>query len=88
MPVFTETSSSWRDLRTLPSSAPPLPRLTPPLVINVAEEVERYEVVVIGVSQKLGMYRGSSTDVTNPRQDQRACFSLLYSPVMDCPTSL
>ncbi|OBT98055.2 hypothetical protein VE01_03684 [Pseudogymnoascus verrucosus] len=48
MPVFTETSSSWRDLRILPSFAPPLPRLTPPLVRNVVEEAERYEVVVIG----------------------------------------
>lgn len=66
MPVFTETSSSWRDLRILPSFAPPLPRLTPPLVRNVVEEAERYEVVVIGVSQKLRMYRGSWTDATNP----------------------
>lgn len=66
MPVFTETSSSWRDLRILPSFAPPLPRLTPPLVRNAAEEAERYEVVVIGVSKKMRMYRGSSTDATNP----------------------
>lgn len=88
MPVFTETSSSWRDLRILPSCAPPLPRLTPPLVRNGADEAERYEVVVIGVSQKLRVYRGSSTDATIPRQDQLACSSLLYSPVMDCLTSL
>jgi phenol 2-monooxygenase len=65
MPVFTETSSSWRDLRILPSFAPPLPRLTLPLARNAAEEAERYEVVVIGVSQKLSMYRGSLTDATN-----------------------
>lgn len=87
MPVFTETSSSWRDLRILPSFAPPLPRLTPPLVRNGADEAERYEVVVIGVSEKLRVYRGGSTDQI-PRQDQQACSSLLYSPVMDCLTSL
>jgi len=66
MPVFTETSSSWRDLRILPSFAPPLPRLTPPLTKYAANEAERYEVVVIGVSPKLRMYRGSSTDAINP----------------------
>ncbi|KAJ5567861.1 phenol monooxygenase [Penicillium hetheringtonii] len=29
MPLYTEQASSWRDLRALPSFAPPLPRLSP-----------------------------------------------------------
>ena len=49
MPVFTETSSSWRDLRVLPSFAPPLPRLSQPIEA-AANGTEKYEVVVIGVS--------------------------------------
>lgn len=50
MPVFTERSSSSRNLRVLPSFAPPLPRLSPaftptPSVDHVSE---KYEVVVVG----------------------------------------
>ncbi|KAH6720084.1 putative phenol monooxygenase [Leptodontidium sp. MPI-SDFR-AT-0119] len=47
MPVFTETSSSWRDLRVLPSFATPLPRLSQPIEA-AADGTEKYEVVVIG----------------------------------------
>lgn len=45
MPVFTEQAAASRELRVLPSFAPPLPRLTsakPP------SEAEKYEVVVVG----------------------------------------
>ncbi|OJJ70025.1 hypothetical protein ASPBRDRAFT_76652 [Aspergillus brasiliensis CBS 101740] len=46
MPVFTEFSASSRELRVLPSFAPPLPRLSP----NDPRDgvPERYEVVVVG----------------------------------------
>ncbi|KAI2672723.1 hypothetical protein CBS147355_8050 [Penicillium roqueforti] len=47
MPVFTEHSSSSRDLRVLPSFAPPLPRLAPPFKRDDKDE-EKYEVVVVG----------------------------------------
>ncbi|KAJ5985729.1 Phenol hydroxylase C-terminal dimerization [Penicillium canescens] len=47
MPVFTEHSSSSRDLRVLPSFAPPLPRLAPPFKPE-PKIGERYEVVVVG----------------------------------------
>ncbi|KAK0111603.1 hypothetical protein ONS95_001951 [Cadophora gregata] len=46
MPVFTEYSTSSRDLRVLPSFAPPLPRLTPSF--EPVEGEERYEVVIAG----------------------------------------
>ncbi|KAK2765107.1 hypothetical protein FQN54_008806 [Arachnomyces sp. PD_36] len=46
MPVFTEYSTASRDLRVLPSFAPPLPRLTPPFVPT--NEDERYEVIISG----------------------------------------
>lgn len=48
MPVFTEHSSSSRDLRVLPSFAPPLPRLAPPFERNDKNE-DKYEAVVVGV---------------------------------------
>lgn len=57
MPVFTETVSSGRDLRILPSFAPPLPRLTPLVVKDAVNEAERYEVVVIGVSRTMKICR-------------------------------
>ncbi|KAL3483124.1 FAD binding domain-containing protein [Aspergillus germanicus] len=47
MPLFTEHASSWRDLRALPCFAPALPRLTPEFA-PVEDDVQRYEVVVIG----------------------------------------
>ncbi|OJJ79210.1 uncharacterized protein ASPGLDRAFT_70227 [Aspergillus glaucus CBS 516.65] len=47
MPVFTEFSSESRDLRVLPSFAPPLPRLSPPFRPN-GDGSEKYEVVVVG----------------------------------------
>ncbi|RJE26342.1 Phenol 2-monooxygenase [Aspergillus sclerotialis] len=46
MPVFTETSSSSRDLRVLPSFAPPLPRLSP--IPDSDDQSEKYEVVIAG----------------------------------------
>lgn len=46
MPVFTEYASSSRDLRVLPSFAPPLPRLSP--VHSHDDRAEEYEVVVVG----------------------------------------
>ncbi|KAJ6008750.1 hypothetical protein N7522_003766 [Penicillium canescens] len=45
MPVFTEHSAASRELRVLPSFAPPLPRLTP--LLSPAT-TEKYEVVVVG----------------------------------------
>lgn len=48
MPVFTEHSSSSRDLRVLPSFAPPLPRLAPPFERNDKNE-DKYEALVVGV---------------------------------------
>ncbi|KAJ5912822.1 hypothetical protein N7504_001705 [Penicillium tannophilum] len=47
MPVFTENASSSRDLRVLPSFAPPLPRLTPTFEPENDPE-EKYEVLVVG----------------------------------------
>lgn len=47
MPVFTEFSSASRDLRVLPSFAPPLPRLSPPFKPS-EDGSEKYEVVVVG----------------------------------------
>ncbi|KAI9925330.1 hypothetical protein MW887_006258 [Aspergillus wentii] len=46
MPVFTESASSTRDLRVLPSFAPPLPRLSS-LHPDLVDE-DKYEVVVVG----------------------------------------
>ncbi|OQD69057.1 hypothetical protein PENPOL_c002G08120 [Penicillium polonicum] len=46
MPVFTEHVASSRELRVLPSFAPPLPRLTP--TISPATTIEKYEVVIVG----------------------------------------
>ncbi|KAI9037722.1 putative phenol monooxygenase [Aspergillus affinis] len=48
MPVFTEHASSARDLRVLPSFAPPLPRLSPAFTSNADRDSERYEVVIVG----------------------------------------
>ncbi|KAJ5123080.1 hypothetical protein N7448_009177 [Penicillium atrosanguineum] len=45
MPVFTEHSAASRELRVLPSFAPPLPRLAPQLAENTTE---KYEVVIVG----------------------------------------
>ncbi|KAF7587890.1 hypothetical protein BBP40_006596 [Aspergillus hancockii] len=46
MPVFTEYSAASRELRVLPSFAPPLPRLSPPFTSD--GEAEKYEVVIVG----------------------------------------
>lgn len=46
MPVFTEYSTASRDLRVLPSFAPPVPRLTPKFEPKGPEE--KYEVVIAG----------------------------------------
>lgn len=46
MPVFTETSSSSRELRILRSLAPPLPRIAPPFKAEGGQE--KYEVVIVG----------------------------------------
>lgn len=46
MAVFAEFSSSSRELRALPSFAPPLPRLTPKFTKDATEE--KYEVVIAG----------------------------------------
>lgn len=46
MPVFTEYASSSRELRVLPSFAPPLPRLSPTPARD--DGAEKYEVVVVG----------------------------------------
>lgn len=46
MPVFTEYAASSRDLRVLPSFAPPLPRLSPVPVSD--DQPDKYEVVVVG----------------------------------------
>lgn len=46
MPTFTEYSSSSRELRVLPSFAPPLPRLSTPPTRDA--QSERYEVVIAG----------------------------------------
>ncbi|KAL2830309.1 FAD binding domain-containing protein [Aspergillus cavernicola] len=53
MPVFTEYSTSSRELRVLPSFAPPLPRLSPAFTkptstIRSQDDPEKYEVVIIG----------------------------------------
>jgi phenol 2-monooxygenase len=47
MPVFTEYSTSSRDLRVLPSFAPPVPRLSPKFKPEGSQE--KYEVVIAGV---------------------------------------
>ncbi|KAJ9243874.1 hypothetical protein DTO169E5_2216 [Paecilomyces variotii] len=47
MPVFTEHSSRSRELRVLPSFAPPLPRLSPPFKPD-NDGTEKYEVVIAG----------------------------------------
>ncbi|KAJ5484847.1 hypothetical protein N7539_004835 [Penicillium diatomitis] len=46
MPVFTEYSASSRDLRVLPSFAPPLPRLAPTPRVEGGDA--QYEVIVVG----------------------------------------
>ncbi|KAJ5368077.1 uncharacterized protein N7496_007837 [Penicillium cataractarum] len=46
MPVFTEYAAASRELRVLPSFAPPLPRLTPKPQSDGKNE--RYEVVIVG----------------------------------------
>ncbi|KAL4874502.1 FAD binding domain-containing protein [Aspergillus karnatakaensis] len=48
MPLFTEHASSSRNLRVLPSFAPPLPRLCPEFVPPEDDEIKRYEVVIVG----------------------------------------
>jgi phenol 2-monooxygenase len=45
MPVFTEHAAASRELRVLPSFAPPLPRLTPTISSSTTE---KYEVVIVG----------------------------------------
>jgi phenol 2-monooxygenase len=51
MPVFTEFSTSSRDLRVLPSFAPPVPRYNPTFEPKAGEE--KYEVVIAGVRVSL-----------------------------------
>lgn len=46
MPVFTEYAAASRDLRVLPSFAPPLPRLTPDSTQD--KRGEKYDVVIVG----------------------------------------
>ncbi|OJJ85149.1 putative phenol monooxygenase [Aspergillus glaucus CBS 516.65] len=46
MPVFTEYATKSRELRVLPSFAPPLPRVTPAFTRD--EQTEKYEVVIVG----------------------------------------
>lgn len=46
MPIFTEYAAASRELRVLPSFAPPLPRLAPKLQPD--NNTERYEVVIVG----------------------------------------
>ncbi|KAE8372307.1 FAD binding domain-containing protein [Aspergillus bertholletiae] len=46
MPVFTEYSAASRELRVLPSFAPPLPRLSSPFSHD--DQIEKYEVVIVG----------------------------------------
>lgn len=46
MPVFTEYATSSRELRVLPSFAPPLPRLTTPFTDG--EQTDKHEVIVVG----------------------------------------
>ncbi|OGM42089.1 phenol monooxygenase [Aspergillus bombycis] len=46
MPVFTEYSAASRELRVLPSFAPPLPRLSSPF--TRVDQTEKYEVVIVG----------------------------------------
>jgi hypothetical protein len=56
MPVYTETAHSARDLRILPSRAPPLPRISPQQDGQHNSErksIDKHEVVVIGVSKLL-----------------------------------
>ncbi|KAL4904606.1 hypothetical protein BDW74DRAFT_185522 [Aspergillus multicolor] len=59
MPVFTEFSASSRELRVLPSFAPPLPRLSPPFTNpspsttttssrSQQPQQDKYEVIIIG----------------------------------------
>ncbi|KAL4917710.1 FAD binding domain-containing protein [Aspergillus aurantiobrunneus] len=50
MPVFTEFSASSRELRVLPSFAPPLPRLSPAFTKPPSQQAsqEKYEVVIVG----------------------------------------
>ncbi|KAJ5698970.1 hypothetical protein N7462_000975 [Penicillium macrosclerotiorum] len=46
MPVFTEFAAASRELRVLPSFAPPLPRLAPSIISDGTNE--KYEVVIVG----------------------------------------
>ncbi|KAJ5180122.1 hypothetical protein N7492_003332 [Penicillium capsulatum] len=45
MPVYTEYAAASRELRVLPSFAPPLPRLAPTAPLD---HPEQYEVVIVG----------------------------------------
>jgi hypothetical protein len=56
MPVFQETANATRELRILPSRAPPLPRLSPKPQLSASAEDKR-EVVVIGVSTRVDVIR-------------------------------
>lgn len=46
MPVFTEYAVASRELRVLPTFAPPLPRLAPKSTQD--KDTEKYEVVIVG----------------------------------------
>lgn len=55
MPVFMETAGANRDLRVQPSYPLPLPRLSPkPETLGV----DKYEVVIAGVSQSYNIQFG------------------------------
>lgn len=59
MPVFQEEAGANRDSRIYPCRALPLPRLAPKPVEN-DESLERYEVVIIGVSNSYISYANVS----------------------------
>jgi phenol 2-monooxygenase len=67
MPVYTETAHSARDLRILPSRAPPLPRISlrqDGLQNSERGSIEKHEVVVIGVSTLSGsIFRSQRGDL-------------------------
>lgn len=52
MPTFTEYASASRQLRVLPSFAPPLPRLSPSFKPD-NDGTDKYEVVIAGVCRNL-----------------------------------
>src|ERR1700722_10850528 len=78
MPVFQEAAGSDRDLRVLPSRAPPLPRLTPDPAAD-QDSRERYEVVVIGV--RLLPFPHPISVISHMQSIGRASWSFPYAPL-------